>query len=363
MKRSISGLVSVSALSSGGLTSDAGAQAEGAVAAAAPEPAVFQAQSSQLGQPGPAAADESKTDDWLHRYAPMRNLWEAGIFIGPLFISDNDSFRGPTVINPGRAPTIMPVSNSIRAPRSACVAAIIPSAFWGGVAPTGGPIRDADSDGVPDHDDQSISEKGEAPTGCPDTDHDGFLDRADQCPDVPGVAPNGCLADADGDGIVGADDQCPDQPETLNGFEDTNGCPGELPAAVKEFMGVIAGIEFDSNQAVLRPSPALWPSRKLSACSPNIRPCASRSREIPTIAARASATWSSLDSAQRPSSSAWWRRASTRAASNQRVKAPTCPSRRTLPLQGDRRTVASSSECFSRQLEAALMDANRLKVT
>jgi OOP family OmpA-OmpF porin len=130
-------------------------------------------------------------------------------------------------------------------------------AMEAGVAPTGCPIRDADSDGVLDADDQCISEKGGAPTGCPDSDQDGFLDRADQCPDVAGVAPNGCLADADGDGILGADDKCPDQPETNNGFEDADGCPDELPTAVKEFMGVIAGIEFDNNQAVIRPSSSI----------------------------------------------------------------------------------------------------------
>lgn len=73
-------------------------------------------------------------------------------------------------------------------------------------------------------------------------------------PDTPGVSPDACLADADGDGLVGADHKCPDQPETKNGFEDSDGCRDELPTVVKEFMGVIAGIEFDSNQAVIRPS-------------------------------------------------------------------------------------------------------------
>ncbi|KFE64023.1 cadherin-like domain-containing protein [Hyalangium minutum] len=40
------------------------------------------------------------------------------------------------------------------------------------------------------------------------------------------VDPN---ADTDGDGILDATDHCPNQPETLNEFEDTDGCPDELP--------------------------------------------------------------------------------------------------------------------------------------
>ena len=81
---------------------------------------------------------------------------------------------------------------------------------------------------------------------------DGFLDRDDKCPALPGVAPDGCLADADGDGLAGADDKCPEQAETKNGFEDADGCPDELPAAVKSFVGVIAGIEFDNGKAAIR---------------------------------------------------------------------------------------------------------------
>ncbi len=125
-----------------------------------------------------------------------------------------------------------------------------------GIAPTGCPIRDVDQDGVVDADDQCIDAKGSAPTGCPDSDLDGFLDRVDQCRTVPGVAPDGCpvAVDADGDGLIGDVDRCPDRPETVNGFEDADGCPDELPAEVTKFVGVIAGVEFDTNLAVLRPS-------------------------------------------------------------------------------------------------------------
>jgi OOP family OmpA-OmpF porin len=411
------------------LARSAGAQvpqaaAEAAVGAAASTPEVLQMQATTpgLGQADPATADAGGDDRFIHRYKPQANLLEAGLFVGPLFISDRNSFRGATIINPGRPPTVKPVSTFKPAPEFGIRAGYYPLAFlggelegmvavaetdagegatvlaaraqavlqapywsvvpfavagvgyWGvlndasgndsdpafhfgggakvnvtqnlavrldvrdsitnqrgdgsyphniealaganlvfgrkaaapqdsdrdgvlderdqcpleagttpngcptrdtdadgvmdpedqcvqeaGVAPSGCPVRDADADGVLDAEDQCISEKGAAPTGCPDADQDGFLDRADKCPDVAGVSPDGCAADADADGIVGAEDHCPDQAETKNAFEDGDGCPDELPAAVKEFMGVIAGVEFDNNEASIRSSsdPAL----------------------------------------------------------------------------------------------------------
>jgi outer membrane protein OmpA-like peptidoglycan-associated protein len=159
----------------------------------------------------------------------------------------DDTDRCP--LESGPAPSGCPIrdsdSDGVMDPDDKCVMEL-------GVAPSGCPVLDGDMDGVIDTDDQCMSEKGLAPTGCPDGDMDGFLDRVDQCPAVPGVAPNGCLADADADGFAGADDRCPEQAETKNGFEDTDGCPDELPTAVKNFMGVIAGIEFDNNQATIR---------------------------------------------------------------------------------------------------------------
>jgi outer membrane protein OmpA-like peptidoglycan-associated protein len=368
-----------------------------------------------MGQQGPTT-DASNDDDFLHRYKPEDNLFEVGVFLGPAFISDENSFRGATIVNPGAPPTVKPYSTykqpapeigirggyfpltwlggelegmvivaesdegesaTILAGRAQVVVqspfwSIVPFlvggvGYWGvnndvsgddsdpafhygggaklnvtenlavrldirdsvtnqradgdfphniealaganlvfgrdpkgpkdrdndgffddvdqcpveagmapsgcpirdsdsdgimdpddkctmevGVAPTGCPILDGDQDGITDADDQCMAEKGLAPTGCPDGDMDGFVDRVDKCPAVPGVAPEGCLADADADGFVGADDHCPDKAETKNGFEDTDGCPDELPAAVKNFMGVIAGIEFDNNQATIR---------------------------------------------------------------------------------------------------------------
>jgi outer membrane protein OmpA-like peptidoglycan-associated protein len=389
------------------------------VAAAAASPAASASADGTLGfQSSAVPADTGDDDDFMHRYKPQDNLWEAGLFVGPIFISDDNSFRGPTVVNPGAPPTVQPVS-TFKQPAvelglrggyyplsflggelegmlsvaetdagqgvtvlGARAQVVVQSPFWSlvpflvggagywnvrneasgndgdpafhfgggaklnvtdklavrvdvrdsitnqrgngpyphniealaganlvfgrqplkpkdtdgdtitddrdqcpldagtlangcpdrdsdadgimdtadqcvaeiGIAPTGCPVPDADHDGVSDADDQCVSDKGLAPTGCPDGDMDGFLDRVDKCPAVPGVAPEGCLADADADGFVGADDRCPEQSETKNGFEDTDGCPDELPAAVKDFMGVIAGIEFDNAQSSIRRS-------------------------------------------------------------------------------------------------------------
>ncbi len=124
-----------------------------------------------------------------------------------------------------------------------------------GVAPDGCPVKDTDGDGFIDPDDKCPTEAGVAPDGCPvkDTDGDGFMDPDDKCPTEPGVAPDGCpVKDTDGDGIMDPDDKCPKEPETKNGFEDEDGCPDELPEAVKKFTGVIKGIEFDKNKATIR---------------------------------------------------------------------------------------------------------------
>jgi len=65
----------------------------------------------------------------------------------------------------------------------------------------------------------------------PDPDKDGVLDPNDKCPTENGGAnPDGCpTRDKDGDSIVDADDKCIDQAETVNKFEDTDGCPDTIP--------------------------------------------------------------------------------------------------------------------------------------
>jgi outer membrane protein OmpA-like peptidoglycan-associated protein len=124
-----------------------------------------------------------------------------------------------------------------------------------GVMPDGCPPADRDGDGFPNEVDACPDEPGVEPDGCPirDRDRDGFPDDLDACPDEPGVEPDGCpLSDRDGDGILDRDDLCPDEPETFNGFEDTDGCPDEVPEEVARFTGVIEGINFAPNQATIR---------------------------------------------------------------------------------------------------------------
>ena len=128
-----------------------------------------------------------------------------------------------------------------------------------GVAPDGCPERDADGDGFMDRTDKCPQESGVAPDGCParDTDGDSFTDEVDTCPAVAGVAPDGCpLLDTDGDSILDKDDKCIQEPETRNGYEDTDGCPDEVPRSVKQYTGVIQGIYFDFNKDTIRKNSA-----------------------------------------------------------------------------------------------------------
>jgi OOP family OmpA-OmpF porin len=131
-----------------------------------------------------------------------------------------------------------------------------------GVAPEGcpAPPPDTDNDGIVDADDTCPNEAGPASqdpakNGCPlppDADGDGVSDADDKCPGIVGDGPDGCLQDTDGDGIVNRDDKCADQPETKNGFEDSDGCPDELPEAVRKYTGAIPGISFDANKATIK---------------------------------------------------------------------------------------------------------------
>jgi OOP family OmpA-OmpF porin len=136
-----------------------------------------------------------------------------------------------------------------------------------GPAPDGCPVPvDSDGDGIPDIADKCPTEVGVASAdatknGCalpppppPDGDGDGVPDASDKCPAQAGDGPDGCVADTDGDGIPNRDDKCPDQPETKNGYEDSDGCPDELPQEVKAFTGVIEGIAFTANQATIQQS-------------------------------------------------------------------------------------------------------------
>ncbi len=58
--------------------------------------------------------------------------------------------------------------------------------------------------------------------------------------------------DRDGDGIPDADDKCPDQPETINGFEDEDGCPDKTTRVVIDSkIQILDWLQFKSNSAVI----------------------------------------------------------------------------------------------------------------
>lgn len=125
-----------------------------------------------------------------------------------------------------------------------------------GVPPDGCPVADTDGDGFLDPEDVCPEEPGVAPDGCPigDRDEDGFPDDTDACPDEPGVEPDGCPdRDPDRDGILNPDDKCPEEPETVNEWQDEDGCPDERPADLDAFSGTLEGVFFEVNKAVLRP--------------------------------------------------------------------------------------------------------------
>ncbi len=103
--------------------------------------------------------------------------------------------------------------------------------------PEPAPDPDPDGDGVLNPDDQCPTEAGPAPTGCPpkDSDGDGITDDIDKCPQEPETVneyedEDGCpdeIPDTDGDGFNDRVDQCPEKPEDVDGFEDNDGCPDE----------------------------------------------------------------------------------------------------------------------------------------
>ncbi|MEE9383738.1 MAG: OmpA family protein [Nannocystaceae bacterium] len=121
--------------------------------------------------------------------------------------------------------------------------------------PSPAPPSDRDGDGYLDAQDACPNEPGVAPDGCPtrDRDGDGIPDPNDACPDEAGPAPSGCPPrDQDGDGIVDDVDRCPTQPETVNGFQDSDGCPDEVPVEVQAFTGVIEEIYFELGRATIQ---------------------------------------------------------------------------------------------------------------
>ena len=125
-----------------------------------------------------------------------------------------------------------------------------------GTLANGCPDPDPDKDGVVGDADKCPTVASGEPDGCPaqDRDKDGVVDGKDKCPDQPGKGSDGCPLDSDGDGVIDDFDQCVDQPETNNGYQDADGCPDEVPVAVKKFTGAIAGITFQRGRARIAPA-------------------------------------------------------------------------------------------------------------
>jgi OOP family OmpA-OmpF porin len=124
----------------------------------------------------------------------------------------------------------------------------------------GCPDPDNDSDGIADTSDECKMDPEDVDAysdedGCPDPDNDGdgILDKQDGCPDQAEDIDqfqddDGCPdPDNDGDGVLDPQDQCPDQMETMNGYKDDDGCADDIPKAVKQFTGVIKGINFKND--------------------------------------------------------------------------------------------------------------------
>jgi OOP family OmpA-OmpF porin len=131
----------------------------------------------------------------------------------------------------------------------------------------GCPDNDNDNDGIPDAQDKCPNEPEDKDgfqdeDGCPDPDNDGdgIPDAQDKCPmepeDKDGFQDeDGCPdPDNDGDGVPDAQDKCPNEPETKNGYQDEDGCPDEIPQKLKQFTGVIQGINFKAGDAALQGS-------------------------------------------------------------------------------------------------------------
>lgn len=98
------------------------------------------------------------------------------------------------------------------------------------------------------------------PSATRDFDSDGFMDPQDRCPRDRGIAPLGCPEpDYDGDGLVDAVDRCMKLAEHRNGYQDSDGCPDEIPQDLAALTGVIKGIYFDLDKDTIKPKshPAL----------------------------------------------------------------------------------------------------------
>jgi outer membrane protein OmpA-like peptidoglycan-associated protein len=142
-------------------------------------------------------------------------------------------------------------------------------------------VLDTDGDGFIDPEDKCPTTPGVASAGgCPDEDGDTITDLKDACPKEAGPVELGGCPDADGDLIVDKDDRCPKEagPKKYTGCPDPDqdtvanypgdegdrcpkipgdpaygGCPAPpTPEALARFSGVIPGITFEKDKAVIR---------------------------------------------------------------------------------------------------------------
>lgn len=147
---------------------------------------------------------------------------------------------------------------------------------------------DQDRDGITDAEDMCPTQAGLlARQGCPaliDRDADSFFDpgqyqipegKEDSCPGVAGVAEyQGCpVPDTDGDGFDDLHDACISEPETLNGYEDDDGCPDKVPLPVRKILGTIQGIHFSflSAQLTVDSKPIILRAAGVLAKYPDLR--------------------------------------------------------------------------------------------
>ena len=115
-------------------------------------------------------------------------------------------------------------------------------------------LRDFDGDGLMDPQDRCPREAGVAPRGCPsDGDGDGVVDSKDSCPKDPGSVADGC-PDADKDMISDKLDRCLNQAETVNGYDDRDGCADGLPKDLLKATGIVRGIQFELDKDIIKPS-------------------------------------------------------------------------------------------------------------
>ena len=80
-------------------------------------------------------------------------------------------------------------------------------------------------------------------------------------------------ADSDGDGIPDARDKCPHDPETVNGFEDEDGCPDVVPPAIATALATASSAKFEPHRVRITDAAtaAFAPALDLMHTNPHLR--------------------------------------------------------------------------------------------